>query len=70
MYKRQIYVSTFSQSMAPSMRIGYMVLPVPVLEMSRAEYGVYSYTVSRFEQLRQTQGVRAATGYFLSLIHI
>jgi len=32
------------------MRIGYMVLPVPVLEMYRAEYGVYSSTVSRFEQ--------------------
>lgn len=39
---RVIYVSTFSKSMAPSMRIGYMVLPVPVLEMYRAEYGVYS----------------------------
>ena len=37
---RVIYVSTFSKSMAPSMRIGYMVLPVPVLEMYRAEYGV------------------------------
>ena len=47
---RVIYVSTFSKSMAPSMRIGYMVLPVPVLEMYRAEYGVYSSTVSRFEQ--------------------
>ena len=32
------------RSMAPSMRIGYMVLPVPVLEMYRAEYGVYSST--------------------------
>ena len=32
------------------MRIGYMVLPVPVLEMYRAEYGGYSSTVSRFEQ--------------------
>lgn len=47
---RVIYVSTFSKSVAPSMRVGYMVLPVPVLERYRAEYGVYSSTVSRFEQ--------------------
>ena len=59
---RVIYVSTFSKSMAPSMRIGYMVLPVPVLEMYRAEYGVYSSTVSRFEQ--QTLARFITEGYF------
>ena len=48
---RVIYVSTFSKSMAPSMRIGYMVLPVPVLEMYRAEYGVYSSTAVSYTHL-------------------
>lgn len=47
---RVIYVSTFSKSVAPSMRIGYMVLPVPLLERYRAAYRLYSSTVSRFEQ--------------------
>ena len=47
---RVIYVSTFSKSVAPSMRIGYMVLPVPLLQRYREEYSLYSSTVSRFEQ--------------------
>lgn len=47
---RVIYVSTFSKSVAPSMRIGYMVLPVPLLQRYRKEYSLYSSTVSRFEQ--------------------
>ena len=47
---RVIYVGTFSKSVAPSMRIGYMVLPVPLLERYRAAYSLYSSTVSRFEQ--------------------
>lgn len=47
---RVIYVGTFSKSVAPSMRIGYMVLPVPLLRRYREEYSLYSSTVSRFEQ--------------------
>lgn len=47
---RVIYLSTFSRSVAPSMRLAYMVLPVPVLARYRAVYDVYSSTVSRFEQ--------------------
>ena len=47
---RGSYVSTFSKSVAPSMRIGYMVLPVPLLQRYREEYSLYSSTVSRFEQ--------------------
>lgn len=47
---RVIYVGTFSKSIAPSMRVGYMVLPADVLERWRTLFGMYSSTVSRFEQ--------------------
>lgn len=47
---RVIYVSTFSKSLAPSIRIGYMVLPAALLARYQAEYRLYSCTVSRFEQ--------------------
>lgn len=45
-----IYVGTFSKSIAPSMRVGYMVLPPEVLLRWRTQFGMYSSTVSRFEQ--------------------
>ncbi len=47
---RVIYMSTFSRVLAPSIRIGYMVLP-PALAAKLADtLGSYSSTVSRFEQ--------------------
>ncbi|WP_367924188.1 PLP-dependent aminotransferase family protein [uncultured Ruthenibacterium sp.] len=45
-----IYISTFSKSVAPAIRIGYMVLPAELLEAYRQRFGFYSCTVSRFEQ--------------------
>ena len=45
---RVIYISTFSKSVAPAIRIGYMVLPAPLLETYRQRFGFYSCTVSRF----------------------
>ena len=45
-----IYLSTFSKSLAPSIRIACMVLPPELLERYRATYGSYANTVSRFEQ--------------------
>lgn len=59
---RVIYLSTFSRSVAPSMRVAYMVLPVPVLARYREEYSVYSSTVSRFEQ--QTLARFLSEGHF------
>ena len=47
---RVIYVSTFSKSMAPSMRIGYMVLPEKLMERYISTMNFYSCTVSGFEQ--------------------
>jgi len=45
-----IYVNTFSKTLAPSMRVGYMVLPHRLLEEFDAKIGFYSCTVPVFEQ--------------------
>ncbi len=56
------YVGTFSRSLAPSMRLAYMVLPPALLESYR-ESGLKSgETVSRFEQ--QTLARFIAEGYY------
>lgn len=57
-----IYLTTFSKSLAPSIRIACMVLPRPLLARYHAMYGVYSSTVSRFEQ--QTLCRFMEEGYF------
>ncbi|MDE7244524.1 MAG: PLP-dependent aminotransferase family protein [Oscillospiraceae bacterium] len=57
-----VYLCTFSKSLAPSIRIACMVLPVPLLSRYRTAYGSYSNTVSRFEQ--QTLYRFLNEGYF------
>ena len=47
---RVIYMNTFSKSLAPSIRISYMVLPPALMESFRRNLGFYSCTVSSFEQ--------------------
>ena len=47
---RVIYMNTFSRSLAPSIRISYMVLPTALMARFRAELGFYSCTVPSFEQ--------------------
>lgn len=46
-----IYVNTFSKSIAPSIRTGYMVLPETLVDMFRKKLGFLSCTVPLFEQL-------------------
>ena len=45
-----IYMNTFSKTLAPSIRISYMVLPGKLMERFRRELGFYSCTVPSFEQ--------------------
>ena len=45
-----IYLCTFSKSLAPSIRISYMVLPGDLMERFRQKLGFYSCTVPSFEQ--------------------
>lgn len=57
-----VYLSTCSRSLAPGIRIAYMVLPLRLLEPWRTKYRLYSGTVSRFEQ--QTLARFITEGYF------
>ena len=45
-----IYVNTFSRTIAPSIRIGYMVLPEDLMETFRQKLGFYSCTVPVLDQ--------------------
>lgn len=47
---RVIYMGTFSKSIAPAIRIGYMVLPESLMESYRERTQFYSSTVSRVDQ--------------------
>ena len=47
---RVIYMNTFSKSLAPSIRISYMVLPPALMTQFQQNLGFYSCTVPSFEQ--------------------
>ena len=57
-----VYLSTCSRSLAPGIRIAYMVLPRQLLGAWQAKYRLYSGTVGRFEQ--QTLARFITGGYF------
>lgn len=48
--QRVIYLNTFSKTIAPSIRISYMILPPRLMEVYREKLGFYACTVSGFEQ--------------------
>lgn len=48
--ERVLYLNTFSRTLAPSLRISYMVLPAPLLKEYRQRLGFYSCTVPAIEQ--------------------
>lgn len=59
---RVVYIGTFSKSIAPAIRISYMVLPYSLLKRYQKECGFYSSTVSRIDQKILDQFIRE--GYF------
>lgn len=60
--ERVIYINTFSKSLAPSIRIGYMVLPSVLMERFRNTLGFYGCTVASFEQYTLARFL--SRGYF------
>ena len=48
--EKVIYLNTFSKTLAPSIRISYMVLPDSLMQCFRQTLGFYSCTVPSFEQ--------------------
>ena len=57
-----VYLTTFSKSLAPGIRIACMVLPRNLLARYRQDFAVYANTVGRFDQ--QTLAEFMAGGYF------
>ncbi|MBE5808804.1 MAG: PLP-dependent aminotransferase family protein [Clostridiales bacterium] len=46
-----LYLNTFSRTISPALRVGYMVLPVRLLDSFEQKVGFYSCAVPTFEQL-------------------
>lgn len=59
---RVIYMNTFTKSLAPTIRIGYMVLPMALLRKFQERLGFYACTVSNFEQYTLARFIQK--GYF------
>ena len=59
---RVIYMNTFSKTLAPSIRISYMVLPEDLMAQFQQKLGFYSCTVPSFEQYTLARFL--SQGYF------
>lgn len=59
---RVIYMNTFSKTLAPSIRISYLVLPGALMDQFQRKLGFYSCTVPSFEQYTLARFLRE--GYF------
>ena len=59
---RVIYMGTFSKSIAPAIRVGYMVLPLRLLNVYKENCGFYASTVSRIDQRILNEFIK--DGYF------
>ena len=59
---RVIYMNTFSKTLAPSIRISYMVLPEGLMQQFQQRLGFYGCTVPSFEQM--TLAAFLSRGYF------
>ena len=55
---RVIYMNTFSKSIAPSIRVAYMILPDALLKDYKERLGFYSCTVPVFDQYVLAEYIR------------
>lgn len=60
--ERVVYMNSFSKSLAPSIRISYLVLPRALMARFQEELGFYSCTVPSFEQYTLARFL--SRGYF------
>ncbi len=60
--EKVIYMNTFSKTIAPSIRISYMVLPYHLVEKFNTQLNFYSCTVPSFEQYALAKFI--SKGYF------
>lgn len=60
--EKVVYISTFSKTIAPSIRASFMVLPQTLLEVYKQHFMFYSSTISRFEQYTLCKFIK--NGYF------
>ena len=56
-----IYLNTFSRTISPSMRVGYMVLPRRLVQPFAEKLGFYSCTVPTFEQYVLTELINSGS---------
>ncbi|MBR1374642.1 MAG: PLP-dependent aminotransferase family protein [Cardiobacteriaceae bacterium] len=57
-----IYANTFSKTLSSTLRIAYLILPIELLEQYQNSFGIFSCTVSNFEQLTLARFIN--NGYF------
>ncbi len=60
--EKVIYMNTFSKTLAPTIRISYMILPAHLADRFYENLSFYSCTVSNFEQYTLAQFIKL--GYF------
>ena len=61
-HSRVIYMNSFSKTLAPSIRISYLVLPPQLMQQFRENLSFYSCTVASFEQYTLARFL--SRGYF------
>lgn len=54
-----LYINSFSKTIAPSIRVGYLVLPPSLTELFAEKVGFYSCTVPTFEQYVLAEFIRS-----------
>lgn len=60
--QRVIYMNTFTKTLSSTIRISYMILPVPLLKVFREKLQFYACTVPTFEQYTLARFIKE--GYF------